>query len=175
MKEDKNTGQSLRSQFRDWLTEICPGGKIEDYCQVMADSAAPEIMKVRIFSHDYRYSIFVTEEKPGYKAHLSCTATRRKSLAGSTDHLYADLVDLDFSRKTWELIKARILRFELVKITAKAREEQWRKMCSHYEQDGCQFYSEWLQRGEGIKEHKIYELLGSREEGVVKKPEGKTK
>ena len=124
MKEKKD----MRSQLRDWLAEICPKGKPEDYCQIMANSATPEIMKVRIFTHDYRYSIFATSRLDDsdnlQEALLSCTVTRRKSLAGLTDHMYANLVDGKFSRVTWELIKASILRFELVKIVAEAREKK---------------------------------------------------
>ena len=138
----------------------------------MADSASPEVMKVRVFTHDYQYSIFLTEQPgSGGEATLACSALRRKTLAGLTDHLYANLVDGKFSRVTWELIKAAILRFELVKIAVKAREEQWRKMCSHYAEGGYDFYSEWMQKGDEIKDTKIYELIGTRKEGVVKKPE----
>jgi len=167
-KKDKDSanlpmGQSLRSQLRTWLKEICPKENVEDYCQIMADSAAPEIVKVRIFTHDYHYSIYATErsDEPEtlQKALLSCEATRRKSLAGLTEHTYAHLVDGQFTRATWELIKAAILRFELVKLAVKSK-TMWKKMCSHYQQDGRNFYTEWLQRGEEVKEHKVYELVG---------------
>jgi hypothetical protein len=120
--KDKNAGKSLRSQLRDWLKEICPGQKMEDYCQIMADSAAPEVMKVRIFTHDHRYSI-AAKELVGEPPCFECAVTSRKPLAGVTDHLYKDLVIGDFSRVTWELIKAAILRFELVKLTARAKEK----------------------------------------------------
>lgn len=164
MKEDKNAGISLRSLFWDWLKEITPRPNAEDYCQIMTDSVNPTMIKVRLFTHDYCYSIFVTarpDDPDNIKeALLSCTASRRKSLAGLTEHTYADLVDGKFSRETWELIKAAILRFELVKLTAKARGDQWQKMCSHYEKEGTQFYAEWLQCGKEIKEHKIYEYIG---------------
>jgi len=127
MKEE-NTGEGIRSQFVDWLKEICPKQNLDDYCQVMANSASPEVMKVRIFTHDYRYSIFATSRPDDpdnlEEALLSCTVTRRKSLAGRTDYMYANLVDGKFSRVTWELIKASILRFELVKIVAEAREKR---------------------------------------------------
>ena len=170
MKKEKD----IRSQLRDWLAEICPKGKPEDYCQIMANSATPELMKVRIFTHDYRYSIFATgrpdEPEKIHKALLSCEVTRRKSVAGLTEHQYAHLVDGNFSRVTWELIKAAILQFELVKIAVKAREDQWRKMCSHYEQDGRQFYAEWLQCGDKTDGYKLYKLLGTSEEGVIEKP-----
>ncbi len=168
-------GESLRSQLRTWLKEICPGQKMEDYCQIMADSAAPELMKVRIFTHDYRYSIFATgrpdEPEKIHHALLSCEVTSRKSLAGLTQHRYAHLVDGQFTRVTWELIKAAILQFELVKIAVKAREDQWRKMCSHYEQDGKRYYAEWLQCGDRIRDHKVYEFVSAKSEGVVKKPD----
>ena len=166
MKKEKD----IRSQLRDWLAEICPKGKPEDYCQIMANSAKPEAMKVRLFTHDYRYSIFATEQPDG-KASLACTVTSRKSLAGLTEHMYRDLVNGNFARVTWELIKASILRFELVKVTAKAREDQWRKMCSHYEQDGKRYYAEWLQCGDRIRDHKVYEFVSAKSEGVVKKPD----
>ena len=119
MKKEKD----IRSQLRDWLAEICPKGKPEDYCQIMANSAKPEAMKVRLFTHDYRYSIFATE-KPGYEASLTCTVTSRKSFAGLTEYAYRNLVDGNFNRVTWELVKASILRFELVKIVAEAREKK---------------------------------------------------
>lgn len=174
MKEDKNAGMSLRSLFWDWLKEITPRPNAEDYCQIMADSVNPTIIKVRLFTHDYRYSIFVTARPDDpdniKKALLSCTASRRKSLAGLTEHTYADLVDGKFSRETWELIKAAILRFELVKITAKAKGEQWQKMHSHYKIDDEQFYGEWLQRGKETKEHKAYKLFATGEEGVLLNP-----
>jgi len=156
-------GESLRSQFRAWLKEICPGGKVEDYCQIMADSAAPEVMKVRVFTHDYRYSIIATErpDEPEklQRALFSCEATRRKSLAGLTEYTYTRLVDGYFTRATWELIKAAILCFELVKITAQAKEEQWRKMSTYYESEGKQYYDEWLQKGKIKSEYKTYLLV----------------
>ncbi|MCW4050770.1 MAG: hypothetical protein NWE89_13650 [Candidatus Bathyarchaeota archaeon] len=148
---------------------------------IMADSANPEVMKVRIFTHDYRYSIFVTSRPDDpdnlQKALLSCSALRRKPLAGLTDHVYANLVDGKFTRVTWELIKAAILRFELVKIVGKAKEERWRNMSTHFESNGKHYYEEWLQKGKQISEHKTYELVGEKEEGKpamvrpVKKPE----
>jgi len=152
-------GRSLKSQFREWLKEICPGEIFADYCQVMADSAAPEVMKVRIFTHDFRYSI-IAKEKVGGGTYLGCQVTRRKPHAGETYYQGADLPDGKFERAVWERIKAAILRFELVKLTSKAKIAVWKKMCSHYEQDNRQFYTEWLQRGEEIKEHKVYELVG---------------
>ena len=169
------TGMSLRSQLRTWLKEICPKQNVEDYCQIMADSASPEVMKVRVFTHDYRYSIYATgrpdEPEKLEKALLSCDATRRKSLAGRTEHTFAHLVDGQFTRVTWELIKASILCFELVKITAKAEEEQWRKMSTHFESHGKHYYEEWLQKGNQITEHRTYELVGEKEEGVASDPE----
>jgi len=167
--------KSLRSQLRDWLKEICPKQNLEDYCQIMADSATPEVMKIRVFTHDYRYSIFATEsaDQPEelHKALLSCEATRRKSLAGLTEHRYARLVDGPFTRVTWELIKTTILRFELVKLTAKAKDDQWRNMSSHFESHGKQYYEEWLQKGGEISEHKTYELVGEKQYGVASDPE----
>ncbi len=168
MKKEKD----MRSQLRDWLAEICPKGKPEDYCQIMANSAAPEVMKVRIFTHDYRYSIFATgrpdQPEKNQKAMLSCEVTSRKSIAGLTEHRYAHLVDGQFTRVTWELIKAAILRFELVKIAGKAREDHWRKMNSHYEQDDKQYYAEWEQCGDRIRDHKVYEIVGAKSEGIIK-------
>ena len=121
MKEQKD----LRSQLRTWLKEICPKQNVEDYCQIMANSTTPELMKVRVFTHDYRYSIYATgrpdEPEKFEKALLSCDATRRKSLAGRTEHTFTHLVYGQFTRVTWELIKAAILRFELVKITVKTK------------------------------------------------------
>jgi len=115
--------KDIRSQLRDWLAEICPKGKLEDYCQIMADSEPPSVFKVRIFTHDYRYSI-IANEMEGEPPILKCSAIRRKSLAGASIIKYESLVIGDFSRVTWELIKASILRFELVKIVVEAREKR---------------------------------------------------
>lgn len=167
--------ESLRSQLRTWLKEICPKQNLEDYCQIMTDNASLDIMKVWLFTHDYRYSIYATgrpdEPETLKKALLSCDATRRKSLAGLTEHTYAHLVDGHFTHVTWELIKAAILRFELVKIVGKAKEERWRNMSTHYESNGKHYYDEWLQKGDMISEHKTYELVGEKEEGMASDPE----
>lgn len=157
-----------KSKLLKWLREICPEQNADDYCQIMADSTDPAVMKVRIFTHDYRYTIIVTA-KTDDEIWLSCAATRRKSLAGVTDHIYADLVNEKFSRETWELIKDAILRFEFVKLTAKAKEEKWREMSTHFESHGKQYYEEWLQKGNQISDQKTYELVGEKEEG---NPEG---
>ena len=113
--------KDIRSQLRDWLAEICPKGKPEDYCQVMANS--PGVMKVRVFTHDYRYAI-IAKELEGEPSILKCSAIRRKALAGASIIKYESLIIGDFNRVTWEQIKASILRFELVKIVAEAREKR---------------------------------------------------
>ena len=181
IKPEESSGFLLQltwAKLRSWLGEICPYGKLDDYCQVMANDTPLGLMKVRVFTHDYRYSIFAKKQDDG--ASLICTASRRKPLAGLTDHTYAVLVDDNFSRATWERIKSAILRFELVKLTARAKEakeEKWRKESSHYELHGKQYYDEWLQKGDQISEHKTYELVGEKEEGQAvmersaKKPE----
>lgn len=166
-------GKSLRSQFWEWLEEICPGANVENYCHIMADS--PGVLKVRIFTHDYRYSIVAKAAGSGFKSYLGCQATRRKPLAGETQYRGADLPDGLFTRVTWERIKDAILRFELVKITASARKPQWKKMRSHYEIDGEQFYGEWLQRGDETREHKSYKLFATGDEGIIVKSEPKKK
>ncbi len=159
-----------RSKLIKWLREICPKQNADDYCQIMTDSTNPATMKVRLFTHDYRYTIIVTA-KTDDEIWLSCSSLRRKSLAGLTDHFYANLVDGQFSQVTWELIKVAILRFELVKITAKAKEERWQNMSNHFESNGKQYYEEWLQKGKQISEHRTYELVGEKEEGVASDPE----
>ncbi len=160
MKKKKD----IRSQLRDWLAEICPWGKIEDYCQIMADSAAPEVIKVRIFSHVYRYSI-IAKETAGGKTYLGCQVMRRKSLAGEIHYKGANLPDGNFERANWEKIKDAILGFEFVKITARAKKQKWNTMHSYYEQNDKQYYDTWLQYGNRIRDHKTYELVGEKEEG----------
>ena len=88
----------------------------------MVNSANPEVMKIRLFTHDYRYSI-IAKKTPSDGTYLNCAAMTRKASAGSTDHLYVYLVNGKFTRITWELIKSSILRFELVRIVASAREK----------------------------------------------------
>ena len=68
----------------------------------------------------------------------------------------------------WKEAKKRILRYELVKVIKEARvSEKYLKFNSHYKDaKGKEFYAEWFQMGDGISEHKVYELVGESKEGA---------
>ena len=99
----------------EWLKEICPWEKVEDYCKFESDSNPPTETKVKIYTHDCCYAI-VVRKREGREPYLGCTALSRKPRAGETWHRGNDLPDGKFNRKTWEAIKNRIIGYELVKI-----------------------------------------------------------
>jgi len=108
--------KNWRSQFMEWLKEICPWDKVVDYCEFVSDSNPPMETKVRIYTHDYRYAIVAKESsRPGH-IYLGCQVSCRKPRAGEHWTRGSDLPDGEFNRETWEKIKNGIMRYELVKI-----------------------------------------------------------
>lgn len=157
--------------LRDWLCEVVPGGNLNDYCHVeliAADMNEPKINNVRatIFTHTHRYVIEANEDW------FSVQALKRKPLAGSElggeEYSGDDLFRGRFAVDNWEEAKKRIIRYEMVKIKKDARvEEKYLKFNSHYKDaEGKEFYAEWLQKGDAIAEHKLYELVGESAEGA---------
>ena len=107
--------KNWRSQFTEWLKEICPWDKAEDYIEFVSDSNPPLVVKVRIYTHDYRFSI-IAKEREGREPYLGCQVSNRKHRAGEHWTRGSDLPDGKFNRETWEKIKNAIIRYELVKI-----------------------------------------------------------
>jgi hypothetical protein len=122
-----------KTQFKEWLNEIIPGDGMETYVQfvgrhpdewnlegnkvnVDVEPDSGESIRVRIFTKNERYTIVATQK------YLGCTASNRKPRAGEDWTRGSDLPDGEFSRKTWERIKNRIVAYELVRV-AKPREE----------------------------------------------------
>lgn len=121
--------KNWRSQFKEWLKEIIPWGKIEDYIQFegahpldweLKDVEKLNVNKrrayeygrigVRMFTKDNVYQIGARE------TYLGCIASKRKPRAGEEWTRGNDLPDGKFDRKTWESIKNRIIAYELVKV-----------------------------------------------------------
>ena len=188
MKETKESSQTWQSQFMDWLKEICPWEKTKEYVQFKG--GIPEdwvkgkmgpvnvdvkvehdlnTISIRVFTKDHLYNIVAKE------TYLGCVMSNRKGRAGEDWTRGHDLPDGKFTYSTWQYIKNAILRTELVKVArqldAKAIDasqampdeemEGFERHHSHYQdKKGKEFYAEWLQRGEEIKEHKVYELVG---------------
>ena len=121
--------KDFRSQFKEWLKEIIPWDKIEDYVQF--EGAHPndwglkvgrlninknraydqDRIGVRIFTKEHIYQIGARE------TYLGCIASVRKPRAGEDWTRGSDLPDGKFSKPTWEKIKSGIVRYELVKVT----------------------------------------------------------
>ena len=135
----------------------------------------PDTISVRVFTKDHLYNIVA---KAGY---LGCTMSNRKGRAGEDWTRGHDLPDGKFDYSTWRHIKLAILRAELVKIARPISHdgiaasqgmpdeemEGFERFHSHYQDKrGKEFYAEWLQRGEEIREHKVYELVGESAEGA---------
>lgn len=108
--------ENWRSQFMEWLKELCPLDKVEDYCEFVSDSNPPTETKIRVYTHDYCYAIVAKKSsKPGH-IYLGCVVSCRKPRAGETWTRGNDLPDGKFNRETWGKIKNAIIRHELVKI-----------------------------------------------------------
>ena len=105
--------QNWTSQFMDWLKEICPWNRLEDYCQILNETENPRPqygrIRVYVYTHDYQYYIVAR------KNYLGCQASCRKPRAGEEHTRGNDLPDGKFNRKTWDAIKIAIIQYELVK------------------------------------------------------------
>ena len=134
-----------KSQFREWLKEIVPGGRIEPYVQFHGHVPAEWGMdgnEVRaVDTEEVRYhrdldgqrdrAIAVGSEKTlkvrvftkDNEYSISASENRlggishtRKPRAGEDWKRSSDLPDGKFSRDTWERIKNAIIQDELVKV-----------------------------------------------------------
>lgn len=152
--------------LRDWLCAIVPKGELREYCKIALihnDDNEFNIVKVKavLYSHTYRYVIEASEKR------LFIKALKRKPLAGTEggEETYEgdDLVDCAFTIDNWEIAKNQILKYESVKVLKSVRtEEVWVSLSSHYRRgskEGMQCYAEWEQKGDEIRNHKVYELV----------------
>ena len=180
--------ETWESQFMDWLKEICPWKKIREYVQFkggLPDEFVigkmgpfnvdtrmeydPDVISVRLFTRDHLYNIVAKA------TYLGCTMSKRKGRAGEDWMRGHDLPDGKFTYSQWGYIKRSIIMTELVKVarpldskgivSSQAMSDEdmegFERHHSHYSnKQGKEFYAEWLQRGEVIKEHKVYELIG---------------
>ena len=172
----------------EWLKEICPWEKIREYVQFkggipedwvkgkmglfnvdVRTKYDPTVISIRIFTKDCMYNIVAKAD------YLGCLTSNRKYRAGEDWTRGHDLPDGKFSYSTWQYIKLAILKNELVKVArpldpkgisasqvmSAMEMEGFERHHSHYQdKKGKEFYAEWLQRGEEIKEHKVYGLIG---------------
>lgn len=156
--------------LRDWICEIVPGGNINDYCHVellCADMHEPAMTEVRvtIFTRTHRYLIIAMEKW------FTVQALKRKPLAGTEiggeEYRGDDLFKGRFTVDNWQQAKKRILSYEFVKVIKEVRtSEQYLKLNSHYKDaEGREIYAEWMQKGDAIREHKIYRLVDKPNEG----------
>ncbi|TET41746.1 MAG: hypothetical protein E3J60_03870 [Dehalococcoidia bacterium] len=191
MKESERPTKSAKapetwqSQFMEWLKEIVPWEKIREYVQFKGgipedwvkgkmgsfnvDTKVeydPDVISVRVFTKNHLYNIVAKA------TYLGCVMSNRKGRAGEDWIRGHDLPDGKFAYSTWNYIKHAIVRTELVKVArpveAMADEEMegFERHHSHYSnKQGKQYYAEWLQKGEQICEHKVYELIGESSMG----------
>lgn len=193
-KAAKSSEAPWQSQFMEWLKEIVPWEKIREYVQFKGGVPAdwvkgkmgpfnvdtkiehdPDTISVRVFTKDHLYNIVA---KAGY---LGCTMSNRKGRAGEDWTRGHDLPDGKCNRSTWDKIKLAILKTELVRVarpldpkgvaasqamTPEEMEGFERHHTRYTDKRGKEFYAEWLQRGEEIREHKVYELVGESAEGA---------
>ena len=195
--ESERTWPELwQSEFLKWLKEILPWEKIREYVQFkggipedwVKGKMGPfnvdvkvehdlDTISIRVFTKDHLYNIVAKE------SYLGCVMSNRKGRAGEDWTRGHDLPDGKFTYSTWQHIKNAILRTELVKVArqldakaigasqAMATEEMegFERHHSHYsDKRGKEYYAEWLQKGEQICEHKVYELVGESNEGPRK-------
>jgi len=118
--------KNWKSQFKEWLKEICPWDNIEDY--IVFREPPPKEWKLKkkisMFSQGFdedaiRIVIYTKNYSYGIKAketYLGCIAGVRKPRAGESWTRGSDLPDGKFNRETWEKIKNAIIRYEVVKV-----------------------------------------------------------
>lgn len=186
--KEKTITPNWQLVFMEWLTKIAPWGKVSEYVQFKSlppeewvkgkmgpfstDTRTPipkNSLSVRLFTKDNVYNLVAKEE------YLGCTVSKRKPRAGEITTRGMDLPDGKFSEKTLERIMMAMTQNELVKVSrplstegiaasqamnSKEMEGFERFHSRYHDKKGKQFYAEWLQRGEEIREHKVYELVG---------------
>lgn len=125
--------KNWRSQFKDWLKEICPWDNIEDYVQFEGEypkdwKLKKDLIRVneRRHFHSDRIGVLIYTKDHSYQigakeTYLGCIASCRKPRAGEDWTRGSDLPDGKFNRETWERIKNAIARYELVKIAKKQK------------------------------------------------------
>ena len=183
-------------EFMGWLSDIIPWTKIREYVQFKGgipedwvkgkmgpfnvDTRVeydPNVISVRVFTKNHMYNIVAKA------TYLGCTMSKRKYRAGEDWTRGHDLPDGKFNDSTWRNIKLAILKNELVKVArpldpkgistsqvmSAMEMDGFERHHSHYSnKQGKEFYAEWLQKGEQICEHKVYELVGESNEGPRK-------
>jgi len=167
-----------RSQFLEWLKEICPGDspelyvlydegkyprKHKDFDDV--DSSPPTEIRAKIFTHDYVYSI-VAQQRETRVPYLGCMVGCRTPRAGEAWTRGNDLPDGEFSKETWGKIKNAIIAHELVRIAKKTRtEDVWKNMMTKYgRSDGTKIFCEWEQNGDDLRNVKRYHITPIEED-----------
>jgi hypothetical protein len=100
--------QSFRAQLVEWLKEIIPYNRLDDY--VLQIETNPDHINYTIYTATHSYSI---SAKPTY---LGCIASATFCRPGEDWTRGNDLPDGKFCRETWENIKDAIIRYELVKL-----------------------------------------------------------
>jgi len=116
--------QSFRTQLVEWLKEIVPYNRIDDYTRKTREGIEINPFNTTHRSEwhranhvnyifctaEHRYSISAT---PTY---LGCIASSTRERPGETWTRGNDLPDGKFCRETWEAIKNRIIGYEMVKL-----------------------------------------------------------
>lgn len=167
--EDKSLdGLYWLTMVRDWLGRFAPEGKIHEYFQVdfHADPGwegdpLRKISKVtvRFFTHSHEYAMEFNEKRI-----MRVTALSRKAHAGSTTYSGTDIVDsCELSDVMLTYVLNQILTWELVKIFKDERQEErfknWQYLNSHYGLHGKEVYHEWEQKGDEIRNQRVYERV----------------
>jgi len=172
-KSIKSEGKSLDGlhwliMIRDWLARIAPQCKVHEYFQVEfhADPGwegdpLRKIHKVTVkfFTHSYQYIMEFNEERI-----LVVTALSRKAHAGSDAYSGTDIVEsCKLNDEMLTYVQNQILTWEIVKIFKDERQEErfknWQYFNSHYGLHGKEVYHEWEQRGDEIRNQRVFERV----------------
>jgi hypothetical protein len=78
-----------------------------------------KVLRVNIYTDNYKYRINAVEKLEGEKSYLGCTVSSRKPLAGEDWTRGNDLADGKLTRETWERIKDHIIGYELIELAPK--------------------------------------------------------
>lgn len=111
--------KKIESLMSRWLLDICPGGCIDYFVEIVKKEVNSETLVEKIifnlYTEKYKYNIIAVDkdEQTGY---LGCFMSNRKPEAGEKHTRGRDLPDGEFNYDTWNRIKDSIIKTELVEL-----------------------------------------------------------
>lgn len=118
-----NEGTSkILNTLHKWLDEICHNADTIQYVQELGKGDDNVVLAIYTRTFQYELNVHpIQNPEKGKGLWLFCVARQRKAIAGNERPHEFGLFSGPFEKKSWEEIKLKMLRFELVKIAKQAR------------------------------------------------------